>query len=141
MVVMASSSKDGELIAGPLAELGFIIMRGSSSRKGSEALKGMLRWAKTNAVAITPDGPKGPVGTIHPGLWQIAIMARIPVVGVASDASREWVFNSWDRFRFPKPFARVRIRYSEPIHLNSKADIPEAETQLRAFQKENEKQF
>jgi len=140
-VVMISSSKDGELIAGPVEELGFIPVRGSSTRQGSEALKGMLRWARTNSLAITPDGPKGPVGTIHPGLWQIAILARIPVVGVACDASREWVFNSWDRFRFPKPFAKVRIRYSEPITLDGKADIPAAEDQLRKFLKDYDKLF
>ncbi|HQQ67985.1 MAG TPA: lysophospholipid acyltransferase family protein [Candidatus Cloacimonadota bacterium] len=140
-VVMISSSKDGELIAGPVEELGFIPVRGSSTRQGSEALKGMLRWARTNPLAITPDGPKGPVGTIHPGLWQIAILARIPIVGVACDASREWTFNSWDRFRFPKPFAKVRIRYSEPISLESKADIPAAEEQLRKFLKEYDKLF
>lgn len=141
VVVMISSSKDGELIAGPVAELGFIPVRGSSTRQGSEALKGMLRWARTNPLAITPDGPKGPVGTIHPGLWQIAILAKIPVVGVACDASREWIFNSWDRFRFPKPFAKVRMRYSEPINLSSRDDVPIAEEQLRKFLKDYEKLF
>jgi lysophospholipid acyltransferase (LPLAT)-like uncharacterized protein len=141
VVVMISSSKDGELIAGPVQVLGFITVRGSSTRQGSSALKAMLRWAKTNSLAITPDGPKGPLETIHPGLWQVAIMARIPVVAVACDANREWVFNSWDRFRFPKPFAKVRVRYSDPILLQSKEDIPKAEQQFRAFQKSNQHLF
>jgi hypothetical protein len=63
------------------------------------------------------------------------------VVGVACDASREWVFNSWDRFRFPKPFAKVRIRYSEPITLDGKDDIPTAEDQLRKFLKDYDRLF
>ena len=138
VVVMISSSKDGDLIAGPVQELGFIAVRGSSTRQGSSALKAMLRWANTNSLAITPDGPKGPVGTIHPGLWQIAIMAKIPVVAVACDANREWVFKSWDRFRFPKPFARVRVKYADPIRLQSKEDIPQAEQQFRSFQESNQ---
>ncbi len=141
VAVMISSSRDGELIAGPVAELGYIPVRGSSTRQGSAALKSMLRWAKTTPLAITPDGPKGPRGTIHPGLWQIAIMAKIPVVGISCDASREWVFNSWDRFRFPKLFATVRMRYSEPIHVATKEDIPAAEEQLRRFLKDYEKLF
>ncbi|HCX59803.1 MAG TPA: hypothetical protein DG355_04000, partial [Candidatus Cloacimonas sp.] len=61
------------------------------------------------SLAITPDGPKGPLGTIHPGMFQLALLARIPIVGVACHTNREWVFNSWDRFRFPKPFAKILI--------------------------------
>lgn len=133
IVVMISSSKDGDLISGPAERLGYIAVRGSTTRGGSAALKAMLRYAKTNSLAITPDGPKGPSGTIHAGLWQLAILGKIPICGLKCASSREWVFNSWDRFRFPKPFARVFIRYSQPIVLNSKEDIPAAEAELRAF--------
>lgn len=138
VVVMISASKDGELIAGPVSELGFIPVRGSSHRQGSTALKAMLRYARSHALAITPDGPRGPRGTIHPGLWQIAILAKIPVIGVHCDASREWVFNSWDRFRFPKPFAQVTVHYSQPIVLNDKSDIAAAEMELRVFLQEDQ---
>lgn len=133
VAVMVSASKDGELIAGPVGKLGYTLVRGSSSRQGSQALKGMLRYAKTHSLAITPDGPRGPVGTIHPGLFQIALLAKIPIVAVACDADREWLFNSWDKFRFPKPFARVKVEYSDPIYVKSKADIPEAERAVREF--------
>ena len=133
VAVIISASKDGELIAGPVSELGFIPVRGSSSRQGSVALKAMLRYAKTNSLAITPDGPKGPVGTIHPGLFQLAIMAKIPIVPIACHADREWVFNSWDRFRFPKPFAKVWIHYSDPIWLKEKDEIDSVEAQIRDF--------
>lgn len=133
LAVMVSASKDGELIAGPLGQLGYALVRGSSSRQGSQALKGMLRYTKTHSPAISPDGPKGPLGTIHPGLFQIALLAKIPIVAVAFDVNREWLFNSWDKFRFPKPFARVKVAYSDPIHVKSKADISEAERALREF--------
>ncbi|MDD2616429.1 MAG: lysophospholipid acyltransferase family protein [Candidatus Cloacimonetes bacterium] len=133
IAVMVSSSKDGELIAGPLSVLGYSIVRGSSSRRGSQALKGMLRYAREKSLAITPDGPKGPLGTIHPGMFQLALLARIPIVGVACHTNREWVFNSWDRFRFPKPFAKILIEYSEPFYVNSKDDIPMVEKKFRAF--------
>ncbi|MCD8480511.1 MAG: DUF374 domain-containing protein [Candidatus Cloacimonetes bacterium] len=77
VVVMISSSKDGDLIAGPVQELGFIAVRGSSTRQGSSALKAMLRW-QIRTLWHHSGWPKGPVGTIHPGLWQIAIMAKDP---------------------------------------------------------------
>jgi lysophospholipid acyltransferase (LPLAT)-like uncharacterized protein len=102
----------------------------------------MLRHARECALAITPDGPKGPVGTIHPGMYQLALLGKIPIVAVFCDANREWVFNSWDRFRFPKPFAKVYIEYSDPIWVHTKEDIPRAEELFRSFldQKEGQAQ-
>ncbi len=139
--VLVSSSTDGELIAGPLKELGYVPIRGSSTREGSRAMLEMIRAAKTISLAITPDGPKGPIGTIHPGIFQIAILAKIPIVAIASDTDREWVFNSWDRFRFPKPFARVTAVYSDPIYVDSKDSIPAVETALRSFFTTQEAKF
>jgi len=92
-------------------------------------------------VAITPDGPRGPMGTVNPGLFHIALLAKIPIVAVACAADREWIFNSWDKFRFPKPFARVKVLYSNPIYVRDKADIPEAEIKFRKFMADAEKEF
>jgi lysophospholipid acyltransferase (LPLAT)-like uncharacterized protein len=141
IAVMISGSKDGELIAGPVERLGYVVVRGSSSRQGSQALKGMLRYAKTHSLAITPDGPKGPLGTVHPGLFQLALLANIPIVAVAIDARREWVFSSWDRFRFPKPFALIKAEYSDPIHLRSKADIALAKKTFIDFMANKEREY
>jgi len=141
IAVLVSASKDGDLLAGPVEELGFTTVRGSSSRQGSQALKEMLRHARKYSVGITPDGPRGPVGTIHPGMFHIAQLANIPIVAVACDADREWVFNSWDRFRFPKPFARVKVEYSDPIWVHNKADVQKAELDFRSFIQESENRF
>jgi len=123
VAVIVSPSKDGDLIASPIARLGYTIVRGSSSRQGASALKGLLRLARTHSLGITPDGPKGPVGTIHPGIFQLALLGKIPIVALACDADREWVFNSWDKFRFPKQ------------------DIPLAEKAFRDFLAEAEASF
>ena len=138
IAVMVSSSKDGELIAGPLKYLGYIPIRGSSTRQGSQALKEMVRLSRIHSLAITPDGPKGPLGVIHPGLFQLAFLAKIPLVPVTANASKEWLINSWDRFRIPKPFSRVAVIYGKPIWVNNKEDFPLAEKQLRAAWKQLE---
>lgn len=138
ITAMVSSSKDGDLIAGPAAKLGYNIVRGSSSRRGSEALKELVKAAKDHSLAITPDGPRGPLGTVHQGVFYLAILAKIPIVAVFADSKSEWVFNSWDRFRFPKPFAKVVVHYSDPIYLHGKDDIADAERRLRAFLAEKE---
>lgn len=139
--VMVSSSKDGEMIAGPLSELGYIPVRGSSSRKGSMAMREMIRMSKTISLAITPDGPKGPCYTFHLGLFQIAYLAKIPIVAVAVNANKEWLFNSWDKFRFPKPFAKLTMIYSDPIWVNNKEDIAIVEETIRSFLEEKETEF
>jgi lysophospholipid acyltransferase (LPLAT)-like uncharacterized protein len=139
--VMVSSSKDGELIAGPLSELGYVPVRGSSSRQGSRAMLEMIKASRQISLAITPDGPKGPVYTIHPGVFQIALLAKIPIVPVAVHANREWLFNSWDKFRFPKPLARISVVYSDPLYVNHKDDFDATEMQIRAFLSEQERKL
>lgn len=139
--VLVSSSKDGELIAGPLKELGYVPIRGSSTREGSRAMLEMIRAAKSMSLAITPDGPKGPVGTMHPGMFQIALMTGIPIVGIAAHASREKLFASWDRFRFPYPFSKVKVVYSDPIYVPDKGSFGTAEAKLREFLQQQETLF
>ncbi|MDD2228607.1 MAG: lysophospholipid acyltransferase family protein [Candidatus Cloacimonetes bacterium] len=139
--VLVSSSTDGELIAGPLEELGYIAIRGSSTRQGAKAMLEMIRAAKSISLAITPDGPKGPHGSIHPGIFQIALLAKIPIVAIASHTNREWVFNSWDRFRFPKPFSCVTAVYSDPIYVDCKESFSDAEDALRRFMSIEESKF
>jgi lysophospholipid acyltransferase (LPLAT)-like uncharacterized protein len=121
--VVVSSSQDGELIAGPIEELGFVTARGSTTRQGSQAYRILLKMAKERQLAITPDGPKGPSGVIQPGVAHIAYMAKIPIVAIALHASKEWVFNSWDRFRFPKPFCTITALYSDPYYINTRAEL------------------
>ncbi|MDD4309570.1 MAG: lysophospholipid acyltransferase family protein [Candidatus Cloacimonetes bacterium] len=139
--VMVSQSQDGELIAGPLLELGYIPIRGSSSRMGSRAMLEMIRSAKDISLAITPDGPKGPCYSMHPGVFQIALLAKIPIVAIAVHAKKEWIFNSWDRFRFPKPFSQLTVIYSTPFFVENKQSIPITETEIRKFMQTQEELF
>ena len=61
---------------------------------------------------------------MKPGLAWLASRTRLPVVPVATAARRAWVFRSWDRFRVPRPFARVVVAYGEPIPIPEDADGP-----------------
>jgi lysophospholipid acyltransferase (LPLAT)-like uncharacterized protein len=131
--VAISASQDGELIAGPVEELGVLTARGSTNRQGSQAYRKMLRMAKERQLAITPDGPKGPSRVIQPGITHIAYMAKVPIVEVALHVDQEWLFNSWDRFRLPKPFCRLTAIYSEPYYINTKEELNTASDNLNAL--------
>lgn len=131
-VVLVSASRDGQLIAGPLAKLGYRLVRGSSTRGGSQALKELVRLGRNHSLAITPDGPKGPAGTIHPGIFQVALLASVPIIPVRVSCDRVWLFKTWDRLRLPRPFARIRIEYGEHIAVRNREEFPAAEATLRA---------
>jgi lysophospholipid acyltransferase (LPLAT)-like uncharacterized protein len=116
IAVLVSRHRDGELIARILIRIGYRAARGSSTRGGEEGLRDMLRHAEEGRMlAISPDGPRGPAERLKPGIVYLASRTGYPVLPIAAAASSEWVFDSWDRFRVPKPFARVVTAYGPPI--------------------------
>lgn len=125
IVILASSSKDGELIAGPAKLFGYNSARGSSGRKGSSATRKLIKLAKENSIGITPDGPKGPSEKIKDGLLFLSYFTKLPIILVAVDINKEKVFKSWDRFRLPYPFCKINVTYGEPIFINTKDEIEE----------------
>lgn len=129
--VLVSQSNDGQLIAGPISKLGYIPVRGSSTRGGTQALRGLIAHLKNNSVAITPDGPRGPIYSIKDGLLTTAYLSKRAIMPVAIDVSREWTFNSWDKFRFPRPFSTIRIKYGIPHFVKNKEDFAEIKEALK----------
>ncbi len=129
--VLVSQSKDGQLIAGPISKLGYVPVRGSSTRGGTQALRGLINHLKSSSIAITPDGPRGPIYTIKDGLLTTAYLSKREIMPVAIDVNKEWVFKSWDKFRFPKPFSTIRMKYGNSYSVNSKADFAKIKEVLK----------
>jgi lysophospholipid acyltransferase (LPLAT)-like uncharacterized protein len=112
VAVLISMHADGEIIARICEALGYRTIRGSTSRGGARALVELVRALQSGTdVAITPDGPRGPVHTIAPGVVYTAQRAAAPIIPIQVHASRAWRLQTWDRFMIPKPFARITIRY------------------------------
>jgi lysophospholipid acyltransferase (LPLAT)-like uncharacterized protein len=85
-------------------------VRGSSSRRGSQALfelTGKLRQGFD--IAITPDGPRGPKYQLQPGPILLARTTGSPILPVHARFSRALTLNSWDGFRIPLPFSRIDV--------------------------------
>ena len=114
VTVMISEHRDGEIIARVAEAMGFRTVRGSSFHGAARALIGACREIEEgHDVAITPDGPRGPVHSFAPGALAIAQRSGAPLIPVAVAASGAWRLKSWDRFMIPKPFATVRIAYGD----------------------------
>jgi lysophospholipid acyltransferase (LPLAT)-like uncharacterized protein len=129
--VLVSSSKDGQLGAGPAGVLGFTPIRGSSSKGGMEAARELIEHSRQYAIGIIPDGPKGPARVLKPGVVRIARQCDLPIRGIAVQADRIWILPTWDRMEIPKPFARVIMRFGEPIDIpvDEPVDISAARVQ------------
>jgi lysophospholipid acyltransferase (LPLAT)-like uncharacterized protein len=113
VVILISRSFDGELIARTVERLGFVAIRGSSSRDGSSALRNLYRsYLDGNYCAITADGPRGPAMIAKPGVTQLAKLADTTVGAFYVHPQRAWQLRSWDRFLIPKPFSRVTVVWS-----------------------------
>ncbi len=120
-VIMASASKDGELIANAIKWVGHHPVRGSSKRGGAQALELMIEKMKKESLssALTVDGPRGPVRKCKRGVIELARQTGALIQPIHARADRYWTFNSWDKFRLPKPFSTITVVYGEPIEVPS----------------------
>ena len=116
--VLASRSRDGELVTRYIGRFGIEAVRGSSTRGGAAALRHLARWLEEGReVVVVPDGPRGPAEVVKPGIVGLARLSGAAIVPVAVGASSEWRLGSWDGFRIPRPFSRCVARFGEPIHV------------------------
>ena len=135
VTVMISRSRDGEYVARLAAWLGFKNVRGSSTRGGTGALKELIRKIKNGEIGgMLADGPQGPARVAKMGSVVLARDAEVPLIPVLWGADRCWMFNSWDRYLFPKPFARVVIYYAEPVWIPPSAGKGELEGYRKVFE-------
>ncbi len=117
--VIVSASRDGEYAAGYIGQFGLRVVRGSSSRRGAEALRGLRRsLGEGFSSVLTLDGPRGPRYEVQPGAAALSQMCRVPVVPVSVNAPSRWELRSWDRTQIPKPFSKVELRLGEPLNLS-----------------------
>ena len=108
---LISASRDGAWLADFMALNGMRAIRGSSSRRGREALRELeSRLREGCDVGITPDGPRGPAYSFKAGAPMLAARTRARVLLFNVTFSAAWRLRSWDRFYLPRPFSRLTIR-------------------------------
>jgi lysophospholipid acyltransferase (LPLAT)-like uncharacterized protein len=141
MAGMVSASRDGGLLAQLLELFGIEPVRGSSSRRGPQALREMISFGERGYdLAITPDGPRGPCYAVHEGVISTAQLTGLPIVPASYHLNWKIRLKSWDRFQIPLPFARCEIVVGKIMRVPreiSDADREklrqELETEMRAI--------
>ena len=133
--VLISQHRDGEYIARIIHRLGFVSVRGSTTRGGSKALFEMCdKTAAGFDVAVTPDGPRGPGFRVHPGIISVAQRSGMPIVPITNSAESRWNLSSWDRFLIPKPITKAVIMLGEPIYVSPESTPEESEEKRKELE-------
>ena len=118
LVALISASHDGGVLARTLRYFNIEAVRGSSSRRGPQALLELTTWTERgHCVAITPDGPRGPRYIVQDGILALAQVSGIPILPVSTVVGWKFCLKSWDRFQVPLPFSRCEIRVGLPVEV------------------------
>lgn len=122
VIMLVSEHRDGEIIGRVAKSLGYGLIRGSSTRGGERAiLEAVSALRAGHLLAITIDGPRGPARKSAAGPLVAAHRSGAALVPAVVWASAAWKLPSWDSLLIPKPFAKVRIGYGEPIYLRDQS--------------------
>ncbi len=116
LTLLASQSRDGELVTRVCKRWGLNTVRGSASRGGTAALRGLHRaiTRQGSSPVMIPDGPRGPLYHFKVGVAVLAQTSRAPILPFGVAASSFFTLKSWDRIIVPWPFSRVAITIGEP---------------------------
>lgn len=113
-VALVSRSKDGTYLSSVLQQWGYKLSRGSSGKRGMEALDEAIRMlseSEADTLAITPDGPRGPRHIFKRGAFIAARETGLPLYMLNVQYHRKVVLKkSWDMFEVPLPFSKLDIR-------------------------------
>lgn len=124
--VLTSPSKDGDILAGVMANLGMGSVRGSSSRRGSTAIRELTALLESGTdLAITPDGPRGPKYSLGPGAVFLAQKTGIPIMPLHARYNRAIRLKTWDNFAIPLPFSYIEVTIDPYITIAG--DVPDLE--------------
>lgn len=133
---MISTSKDGEIMNVVYTLLGGKASRGSSTRGGVSALKGLIELNKKGRSSnISVDGPKGPIYEVKPGVFELSRLLKAEIFTGSACCESAWRFpKSWNKAYFPKPFARIVIVWTGPFGPITKNDDPRSPELAKTLQ-------
>lgn len=142
---LVSASRDGAFLAAILGQFGVQTVRGSSSRRGPQALLELATWTERGYdIAITPDGPRGPCYIVQEGALALAQVTGLPAVPVSYHVNWKVQLKSWDRFQIPMPFSRCEITIGRTMSVpressaaNRESLRQQLETEMLAITRDN----
>ncbi len=128
LAVLISQSRDGEIIARALLDLGFSVTRGSPGRGAVQGGLQTVKAAQANRYPIVVvDGPRGPLYEVKNGVIKLAALTGLPIIPFTCAARSHWVFWGWDKFMGPLWGTPHVYLYGEPMHIPADSSDSEIE--------------
>jgi lysophospholipid acyltransferase (LPLAT)-like uncharacterized protein len=136
LATMISTSKDGELMTAVFRLMGGIASRGSSTRGGVSALKGLLALCKKgHNSSLAVDGPKGPIYEVKPGVFELSRLMKSEIYPGGVFCNRAWHFpKAWNKTYLPKPFSKIIVFWEQPFGPVTKSEDPRSPELAKTLQ-------
>lgn len=134
LTVLCSQHRDGEWVNQTALALGLNIVRGSSTRGGSAAIRQMKANSKFSSIAIAPDGPRGPRREMALGPIYLASLLGMPLVPVGLGITSSYRLKTWDRLAIPTHKSRLRCVFGPKIHIPAKCGRKHLEASRKSVQ-------
>ena len=118
--VLISKSRDGDIpsyLAGTYPKVD--VIRVGHKTRHIAMLDSLAAIEKGNILVLTPDGPRGPVHVVKPGVIFSAQKTNADVVALSWQASKMYRLKSWDRFCIPMPFSKLHVSFSPALSFES----------------------
>jgi len=128
VTLLVSQHRDANWLNVSAERLGYRIVRGSSTRGGSEAIRKLKEISVDNTIVITPDGPTGPRREFSMGAAYLASTLNLPIIPMGVGFDRPWELKTWDKFKIPVPGRQARVVFGPPIYIPRKSRKPALES-------------
>lgn len=125
--VLVSMSKDGEIMTQASSRLGYLPVRGSSSRGAVSGLIAAIKKVREGYnFAFAVDGPRGPIFKVKEGICSVSKKTQKPILPVRAHVSNEFIFKkSWNKAKFPMPFTKITLKFGD-FNLYNSEDLEKA---------------
>ena len=136
ITLLASQSRDGELVTRVCRRWGLNTVRGSASRGGVPAMRALHRaiTRQGSSPILIPDGPRGPIYRFKVGVAILAQTSRAPILPIGFAARRFWRLRSWDRIIVPWPFTEVTVVVGALEHVSRGLSGDQLEAERRRLE-------
>lgn len=127
---LVSLHHDGRLIASLLNKFGFGTVGGSTTENGRNAALELMRSMQHGqAIAIIPDGPKGPNMKLSRSAIYYAWKTGKPILAATYSIKGSKIMEkSWDKMMVPPPFSQGEFLTAGPFYIPADASEDDLET-------------
>jgi lysophospholipid acyltransferase (LPLAT)-like uncharacterized protein len=116
-----SNSRDGDPISRVISSFPNAEAIRVAHDARSQALKAIIKKLKTGkVVVITPDGPRGPLYKVKPGISFAAAVSSSKIFPATWTCSRYWQLGTWDKMMLPKPFSQIVFSIGDTVEVSRK---------------------